>query len=842
MSCLMIFTNPSLLPQQILRASCSRRLAVSLRLGLYSCLGGLLLISALRAGGAEIQNQAGPPESNAAPHFKVETYDVEGGPKLSMDVVFPILSKYTGTNVSLGEIAEAAAALQAECRKEGYPMASVAIAREQITNGVVIMNVFQAASPQIIISGLRYFGPTNNEELPAYSPPAQTVRVPAPALAVASAPPPPVPPPPFIPPKPATPEQMAAARKDLFKEMVRLDVEGENRIHVATTNAGPRFVVEHYVILGNSVLTPPTIAATLTNIDGAFGTNVSFEGVRTVVGQLQQAYHARGYDTVEVTLPRQKLTNATVKIQVLEGRLWAIDVVGNNFFSSNNVMRALPSLHNDIVINAPVLQAELNRANANQDRQIIPIVGPGPNPGTSVLTLRVKDQLPLHGKVDLDNQYSPGTPVLRLNTSAVYDNLWQLEHSIGAQYSFSPEEYKPPGWNFYDEPAVVNYSAFYRLPLGAPRSLENQIIANPNNFGYSEATRKFSLPPAGSSPSLTIFASRSTIDSGTAEIFSEAISPPGSNPSISRQDFEHSPEITEDIAGHLDYPLATSGNLQSSFSGGLDFKFYQLLNYKTNVFTIVQTNFDAHGNPILPPITSEVPSIVPITENWIQYLPLSVHYNGTWRDAYGVSSVGLGVGVNLWYNAIFSTTTFDTNGVGHTKSVNGRPAFQTIAGSTRSSGYWVVFNPNYSRTIVIHDWTSSLRADAQLASQPLISPEQFGAGGVSSVRGYPEGDAFGDDGWHIALDEQTPIHTVGTIYGSTPLTLRGSIYMDYADVYLIDPQGRPSQQPLWGTGVGFTAAAGPHWQAQFLFSFPLISTSDTPAYSPRFNFSLTAQF
>ena len=847
----MIPTNPGPSPLRILsRARCSRRWAAFFLLAFFGCFAPL--ISPASVAGAEPQNQADLPDNNATPHFNVETYDVEGGPKVSMDVVFPILSKYTGTNVSLAEIAEAAAALQSEYHKEGYPIASVAIASERITNGIVIMNVFQAASPQVIISGVRYFSSTNGLELPAYSPPPETIRHPAPGLAITNAPPPP----PYSPPKPATPEQLATARKRLFQEMAKLDIEAEDhRIHVVTTNAGPRFNVEHYVISGNSVLTPETIAFALTNIDGAFGTNVSFEGIKTVVEQLQQAYHDRGYTIVYVTLPRQTLTNATVKIEVLEGRLSAIDVVGNYYFSSNNIMRALPSLRTNIVINAPVLQAELNRANANQDRQIIPVIGPGPEPGTSALTLKVKDRLPFHAKVDLDNHYSPGTPDLRVNTSAVYNNLWQLEHSIGLQYGFSPEKYKPPNeGNFYDEPQVANYSAFYRMPLGNPGSLEDQINANPGSFGYSEATRKFNLPPAGGTPALTIFASRSTIDAGTVDTLSEMITTNGENPSINRNDYEHSPTINEDIAGRLDYPLAASGNLQSFFSGGLDFKIYQLNNYKTNVFTIVQTNFDQQGNPILPPVTSDVPSIVPATGNRVDYLPLSLHYNGTWHDSLGVSTIGLGVGVNLWFSGTFSTastsTIYTTNangsittnivhGTAYTRGVGG---LQQITGSTLSSGYWVVVNPSYSRTIVIHDWTTLARVDGQWASEPLISPEQFGAGGINSVRGYPEGDVFGDEGWHLSLEEQTPIHTVGMVYGSTPLTIRGSIYMDYADVYLIDPLGRPSQQQLWGVGAGFTAAAGPHWQAQFLFSFPLDATSDTPAYEPRFDFSLTAQF
>jgi hemolysin activation/secretion protein len=136
----------------------------------------------------------------------------------------------------------------------------------------------------------------------------------------------------------------------------------------------------------------------------------------------------------------------------------------------------------------------------------------------------------------------------------------------------------------------------------------------------------------------------------------------------------------------------------------------------------------------------------------------------------------------------------------------------------------------------------TIRANGQWASEPLISSEQFGAGGVNSVRGYHEGEVFGDNGWHFSIEQQTPPHTVGMVYGNVPLTVRGSIYMDYARTFLIDPQGRPGSTALWGTGFGATASIGPHWEARFLFSLPVLSAGTTQAWQPYFNFGLTAQF
>ncbi|HUE36275.1 MAG TPA: POTRA domain-containing protein [Candidatus Acidoferrum sp.] len=774
-----------------------------------------------------------------APVFNVTAYVVNDNGLLATNISQAVLSKYTGTNVSLVEIVQAASDLQAEYRNHGYPMTSIAVAREQIANGVVTLNVFQTAIPQIVVSGVRYYSPTNTgiaSGLPAIAP----VLVPPTSTApvVTNVPPPAITnlalPAVVVPAKPASPAEIAQARAALFKKMVQLDTEKpDTRIHVVSTNAGPHFAVQRYRIDGNTILSPQDMAMVLTNIDGAYGTNVGFDGVRTVVQQLQKAYRDRGYITVAVGLPRQKLTNATVKVQITEGRLEAINVHGNVYFSSNNVMRTLPSLHTNMILNANVFQAELNRANANQDRQIYPVIGPGPEPGSSALTLNVKDQLPLHGKVDFNNQSSPGTPDLRVNASAVEDNLWQQEHSLGVQYGFSPEVFKRGEWNFYDNPAIADYSGFYRLPLGGPQPIEDEIESSPGSFGYDEAKRQFRLPPPSGQTELNLYASRATIDTGVQVLSSQNLPAGTNNGTINQETVQEGITINEDIGFQLSQPLPQFGGVASTFSGGLDYKTLSQQNAQTNLISstlittingVTRTNISIESFP------------VPITQQTVYYLPLELNYNAAWNDSLGPASAGLGMSVNLWFSS--STTTNGAN------EFVGRSSLQNITGSHRTTGSWVIFKPSFSQTILSqNNWTTLFRADGQWASEPLISTEQYGIGGVNSVRGYHEGEIFGDSGWHASLEEDTPPHIVGMVYDGQPLTVRGTVYMDAATAYLLDPQpGAPASTKLWSAGVGFGASIGPHWQAQFLFSVPLVSTSLVPRYNPYFNFDLTAQF
>ena len=812
-----------------------------LRSRLLCCSAALLLglfgfHAEVDAGPVSTSDAAAGVESNATPCFSVSAYVVNGNALLSTNVLVPMLSRHTGTNVSLTEIVKAASDVQAAYRKLGYLRMSVAIAREQITNGIVTMNLFQTAVPQVVVSGVLCFTPTNVVAAGANAPAVETAPKPLTAKVATNAAPSAA----QRPVKPATPEELAEARVQVLQTITDLKArEADKRIHVVSTNAGPRFEVEQYRVTGNSVLTPASVGAVVTNIDGAFGTNVSFEGVETVRKQLQQAYLDRGYVTVAVGVPAQKLTNATVRVEVVEGRLAAINIAGNRYFSSNNVMRALPSLHTNILLNGPILQAELNRANANQDRQIYTVIGPGPVPGTSELTLNVKDRLPLHGKIELNNQNSPGTPELRVNASALEDNLWQWNHSLGVQYGFSPESYKLGNqWDLYDEPLVANYSTFYRLPLGSPEPIENTVANNPGSFGYNEATRQFRLPPPSGQTELNLYASRATIDTGVETLSSETLFDIPFVRQVDHVAVQQGITINDTIGFQLNKPLPEMKNIRSALSAGLDYKVYSQANYQTNSFIFTEYTKNPAGQLVKRVSYDNIPT--PATDEEMDYLPLGLNYNASLNNFLGPATLGLGLSANLWYS---SSTRYSSASANPPPNLHDSKSLQGITGSSQSSGHWMVFRPSYSQQIIIgKNWITTLRADGQWASEPLISNEQFGIGGVNSVRGYHEGEIFGDTGWHVSLEQQTPQHVVGMVHGDEPLSLRGSVYMDWATAYLLDPQGRAGAIELWGTGFGVAASVGSHWQGQFLFSLPLIGTALTPSGQPHFNFSLTAQF
>ncbi len=75
------------------------------------------------------------------------------------------------------------------------------------------------------------------------------------------------------------------------------------------------------------------------------------------------------------------------------------------------------------------------------------------------------------------------------------------------------------------------------------------------------------------------------------------------------------------------------------------------------------------------------------------------------------------------------------------------------------------FNWNYTFE---NQWATALDVDWQYSEEPLIPPEQFGVGGIRSVRGYEEREATGDSGVMMRLDVMAAPGTVPDLLKRTP--------------------------------------------------------------------------
>ena len=590
--------------------------------------------------------------------------------------------------------------------------------------------------------------------------------------------------------------------------------------------------VDHYVVEGNTVLSPAAIVNVFTNTPQAFGTNVDSDGIRAAVRALQSAFRERGFSTISVTVPMVQplLTNGAsgiIQLKVIEGHLAVINVTGNDHFSTANVLRALPSLHTNMLLNSHVFQQELDLANANHDRTIYPVIGPGPDPGTSEITLKVKDRFPLHARVEYNNSGTVGTPDDRVNFSMQYNNLWQLEHEIGVQYSFSPLNYATLQ-NYYfsplDLPQVANYSAYYRMPFGRPASIQNQIDNSGGKFGYNEATHQFVMPPPTGRPELTLYSSRSVTDSGIVLSNFKTLTSTNPNEIVTSADAGQNETLNEAIGLKYVQPLPPMGPLNLNLSLGVDFKRYQQVSYNSNNFYFAE-KLIVNGVVqyiVLPESKGQTPR-----STSIDYLPLNAGFSGSVPDKWGFTSFNSQANVNVAANANLNSGAY---------TANARNNYMTIqAGVTREQRLY-------------HDWTVLLHADGQWASTPLFSNEQYEMGGSGSVRGYAEGAAYGDTGWRASIEPRTPLINIGMVDDDIPFWIRSSVFLDYGRISALDggftystttgtpgigtAAGAPSSVNFMGTGWTLMANIGSHLDARVVVAFPLLNPLQAPGWDP----------
>ena len=231
--------------------------------------------------------------------------------------------------------------------------------------------------------------------------------------------------------------------------------KSSNQINAAAKpQSVPHFYIQEYRVEGGAHLLPNLdVEAAVYPFLGPYRTAADVEQAR---GALEQAYRDKGYQTVSVQIPPQQTKGGVILLQVMRGEVARLRVHGSRYFSIDQIKREVPSLQEGQSPNFSQVTHDLRVLSDLPDRQVTPALRAGEIPGTVDVDLNVKDTLPIHGSLELNNRYSADSTPLRVNGSVSYDNLWQLEHSIGLSFQLSPE----------DTNQVKVFSGFYlaRIP------------------------------------------------------------------------------------------------------------------------------------------------------------------------------------------------------------------------------------------------------------------------------------------------------------------------------------------------------------------------------------------
>ena len=172
---------------------------------------------------------------------------------------------------------------------------------------------------------------------------------------------------------------------------------------------------------------------------------------------LQKVYDDKGYQAVTVLIPQQKVQAGIVTLQVVETKTGTVTVSGIKAAKASQITSHLPELATGQSPNFKTLDTQLAALNARSaDLQVTPQLKPGTAPDTMDVDLDVKDKLPLHWGLEVNNNYNQDTHHLRVQGNIEYDDLWNMGHSISGFYQTAPGHSKDS----------EVYALTYALPIG----------------------------------------------------------------------------------------------------------------------------------------------------------------------------------------------------------------------------------------------------------------------------------------------------------------------------------------------------------------------------------------
>ena len=457
-----------------------------------------------------------------------------------------------------------------------------------------------------------------------------------------------------------------------------------------------RFEIKEFVVEGNTLLSDEQISKVVDEFTGPDKAALDVEKARE---ELEGLYHREGYPAVLVNIPEQTVDEGIIRLEVIESRIGEVRVTGNRYFTLKSILRHLPCFRPGEILHIPSVQADLNKVNSNPDLNVSPVLMAGREPGTTDVELKVKDQLPLHGSIELSNRSSHDTTDLRLNTIIGYHNLWQKEHSISLQYQTSPEK--------TEEVQVVAASYVFPTPWNDKNMLAMYGIWSDSETAFGEG---FQVVGKGN-----IFGARYVV------------------------------------------PLPVYKTYAHNITIGIDYKdFEETLGFENE----------------------EEGTKTPIT-----YIPLSFSYTSSLPDSTGFTQFSAGANMAL-RGAKTDQREFEVK-------------------RYKSRGNYLYVTAGIERTQKLPAGMGLfLKLDGQLADQPLISNEQYSAGGMESVRGYKESEELGDNAIHGTIELRAPdlagIFDLQGKFSFTPY-----LFYDAAELSIKNPlPGEDRSAVIKGAGAG----------------------------------------
>ncbi|MGJ7914094.1 ShlB/FhaC/HecB family hemolysin secretion/activation protein [Massilia sp. LXY-6] len=215
---------------------------------------------------------------------------------------------------------------------------------------------------------------------------------------------------------------------------------GANPVQVAPPaqmpqSGGPRVVLRHVTITGNTRIPSAVLLAALGPVEGQ---SYDFGGLSSLAARLSAYYQQAGYPFARAYLPQQDMSNGELKVQILEGRYGKVSAHGEPAFvgGAEGFLSALPK---GAIIESADLERVTLLLNDQSGDRTVPLVRPGEEVGTGDLLVEVQRDHRYKGEAGLDNYGTHATGRMRAHLSADADSPFMLGDQISVQALYTED-------------------------------------------------------------------------------------------------------------------------------------------------------------------------------------------------------------------------------------------------------------------------------------------------------------------------------------------------------------------------------------------------------------------
>ena len=238
--------------------------------------------------------------------------------------------------------------------------------------------------------------------------------------------------------------------------------------------AGPKVRVESFEFSGNTVYSDAELAALLENYSGS---ELTLNQIYAAADGITKLYRDAGYGLANAVVPAQRLSDGSVRIEIIEGRIGGVSVSGNEDYSFAFLQKRFAALEPGQLYTNRSMERSVLLINDLPGIEARAVIKPGSEYGTSDITFKVEED-DYEGSVGIDNYGREELGQIRFVANAYVNNIGGIGDRLNGSLIYSEDGLLTYGNIAYGLPLSDNGSRLRFTFNKADYEVEGDVFAD----------------------------------------------------------------------------------------------------------------------------------------------------------------------------------------------------------------------------------------------------------------------------------------------------------------------------------------------------------------------------